>query len=93
MAYKIVYGTGNAGVNTHSSRKKCNRLRKTLSVVFCLICCSLLVFELHRSAVIFGRTAQIQNALSSLTSELEQGRPIGDAVSAFCEEILTGAGA
>ena len=95
MAYKITYGQGNGKANLYRHTKQKDnekKIRTIIATIFCIICCWLLVFELHRSFFISENSEAIQQAFSTFTNELQQGRPVGDAISTFCEEILIGAG-
>ena len=93
MAYKIVYGQVSGGVKRYDSvrnDKRIKKIRSIMSVIFCAVCCLGLIIELYRIINAPEKTEEVRYAFSALADNLQQGKSIGDAVSAFCEEIVRG---
>ena len=81
MGYRIEYG---------AKPKRHRRKKKTAAV--CIVSAGLILLCLlagyHRAVTAPGETGM---AVRSLVSDLSDGIPAGEAVRAFCREIIAGA--
>lgn len=93
MAYKIVYGQATGGVQRYDSvrsDRKRKRMRTIMSVIFCVVSCIGLSVELYKIVKAPEKIEEVRYAFSAMADNLQQGKSIGDAVYAFCEEIVSG---
>lgn len=85
MGYRIVYG---------EQRKRTLPIRRFFLGAICVLIAALLIWPAGRNALqqIFlpGDADVTASALRNLTEDLHDGVAIGDAVTAFCQEIIAG---
>lgn len=94
MGYSIRYGNE---TNKKLSMKTKGRIKKKYIVMASALCVLLIMLMIQpvRNRIINfffpGDTEVTRRALKDLTTDLQNGAPIGDAVTAFCLEILRNA--
>lgn len=85
MGYRIVYG---------KKEKKIIPIRKIGAVVAVISAIILLLWPAGRSAVadvlLPGDAEVTAMAVQTMVNELNEGQGIGEAVTAFCQEIIAG---
>jgi hypothetical protein len=85
MGYRIVYG---------KQEKKILPLRKIGAIAAVIAVMAILLWPAGRSAVaqmlLPGDAEITATALQNMAKELGEGQGIGEAVTAFCQEIIAG---
>ncbi len=88
MAYKIIYPTvGNRNYPVRKPMPAWALPGALLSVIFLVIT----IYNGSANWLLPGDPAVTEAALREMIENLSQGEAFGDAVSAFCKEIIAGA--
>ena len=94
MGYQIHYGR-NRVVKTISEKKPehITKSRICTLVLLAVIIMCLVIWKVEPLKKVFipGDTQITSTAVAHLTKALKEGEPVGDAVSAFCREIIDNA--
>ena len=94
MGYKIQYGKERTYKNVKDRSGKANKkLLYALCVIFGVLIMSFAIWKHESTSNFFipGDAQITSTAVKHLTDALEDGAPIGDAVTAFCREIIDNA--
>lgn len=92
MAYRIIYGED--PVITKQRRSRPLRLQ-TMTAVFFLLFALLVSFtwsegtEKLREYLIPGERSVTQAAFQTFVEDLQEGEPVGDALTTFCRDIIS----
>lgn len=91
MAYRIDYGSGGEKKRAMKGRTP---VRRVAAGIVCAVLLAALLFPAGRRAlrdlILPGDAEVTAAALRDLVAELQDGEPVGDAVSAFCQEVIAG---
>ena len=95
MAYRIVYGEDPA--KTGKERFRTGRFRLMTAVCFVLFLLSVKLLwddglDHIRQILLPGSGDTTLQALDQMVAQIQAGTKLGDAVTAFCREIIAGAG-
>lgn len=91
MSYKIKYDVDIIKIPIHDKMKTGS---KSLAIVAAAVCICLLLVSASsgidniKEWILPGNPKVTEAALDTLVTELRQGEPLNDAISAFCKEIL-----
>lgn len=94
MGYRIEYGqtVQREAINETGSF---NIKKKTVYIALIILAAALLLFcaktNTVRNLLLPGDPAVTEQALNTFAEQLRAGESIGDAATAFCQEIVTGA--
>ena len=90
MGYKVQYG-----VNRHERRNRRALLRKwVIAILLDVILVTAWVMDMRGTlyeALLPGDPVVTASALENLRQDLASGEPLGEAVTAFCREVIDGA--
>ena len=94
MAYRIEYDTRMGKFEIRSSKKR-SLFPLFFAAAFSLFLIFTFLFwdagaDCIRSVLIPGEDAETLEALRNLTQDMRQGIPLGEAVEAFCRDLIHG---
>lgn len=94
MSYTIQYGpSGKAEAEWNSSRTKRKR-RTAAAILLAVVAIGVLLLggaDRVRDFLIPGDPEVTKAAFAQFTENIRQGEPVGDAITAFCREIIDNA--
>lgn len=94
LGYTIQYGSSGKAESAWNSGRRKYKKRITAVVLLAVLCAGLLLSggaEKLKNLIIPGDPEVTKAAFAQFTEDIRQGERVGDAITAFCREIIDNA--